>query len=270
MTRYGMVIDAKRCVRCHACTVACKAENGTPASVSWHTILDEEVGTYPNTTRVFIPKPCYHCDNPACVTVCPTKASHVRSDGIVLIDYDKCIGCKYCIAACPYGVRVYMDKIEGYFPEVGLTALEQVKYAKFKLNTVTKCTFCVDRVDSGVAKGLKPGVDRDATPACVITCPAKARIFGDLDDPNSEVSKAARVSQALLPHANTSPSVSYTGTLPSFSLIKNPNVQVVPVDTLAQTKDAIKVVAAAGAAAVVLAAVVNMAKSGKDKEEVKK
>jgi phenylacetyl-CoA:acceptor oxidoreductase subunit 1 len=275
MVRYGMVLDTFKCVRCHACTTACKAENSTPAGVYWHTVLDKEYGKYPNTTRRYIPRPCMHCDNPPCVTACPTGASFKREDGIVLIDYDKCIGCRYCISACPYGVRTYMDNIEGYFPEVGLTPVEQ-GYQNHRLNVVEKCTLCVHRIDEGVKKGLTPGVDRDATPACMYTCPAKARIFGDLDDPNSEVSKAAIKAQPLLSSLGTLPKVTYVGPLiPEPDLIAEfKKAQILPPDSLKIFKDVLKPVGAAAIGVVALAALINMAKSrgeesGAEKEEPK-
>lgn len=268
MVRYAMVIDTFRCVRCHACTVACKAENYTPSGVYWHVILDREYRKYPNTTRRFLPKPCMHCENPPCVDACPTGASYKREDGIVLVDYEKCIGCKYCVAACPYDVRQYIEKVEGYFPEVGLTSLEEQGYQRHRVNTVEKCTFCADRIDGGVKKGLTPGVDWEATPACVFTCPAKARIFGDLDDPNSVVSKAARHAQPLLPELGTNPKVLYIGPLPpDVSVGLGKKVQVLQAGSLEAFKDVLKPVAVVAVGAVVVAAMANAVKSGREEKE---
>lgn len=198
MVRYGMVIDTERCIACYSCVLACKTENGTPKGVFWAKVLEQETGTYPTAKRVFWPVLCNHCKTPACLEVCPTGATTQRPDGIVEIDYDKCIGCRYCMQACPYNVRVFMDKIENYFPK-GLTPYEKVKYKKWRVGTTTKCTFCVDRLEQGLE------------PMCVVHCPTSARIFGDLDDPDSEVSRLIREFSGtqLRPEAGTDPSVYY-------------------------------------------------------------
>lgn len=198
MTRYGMVIDLAACIGCHSCTIACKAENATPAGVFWSHVVVKEGGKFPKPTLSFTPMLCMHCDKAPCVNVCPTGATTKRADGIVLVDYKKCIGCKLCEVACPYGARTYMDSIKGYFKE-GLTAYEQAGYAKHQAKVEEKCTFCADRVAQG------------KDPACVATCPAYARHFGDLSDPNSEVSKliASRKGYQLKPELGTNPSVYY-------------------------------------------------------------
>src|SRR5450759_2956107 len=114
--RYGMAIDLKKCVGCMACTTACKAENQTRPGIFWNIVRDREFGEYPTLTRVFLPTPCMHCGNPPCVKVCPSGASHRREeDGIVLIDYEKCVGCRYCVEACPYGARYFNGDADGYF-----------------------------------------------------------------------------------------------------------------------------------------------------------
>ncbi len=129
---------------------------------------------------------------------CPSGATTQREDGIVLVDHDKCVGCRYCLIACPYQVRSYIDKIRGYFGE-DLTPYEEMGYKKHQQGVVEKCNLCVDRVD----KGLEP--------ACVANCPTSCRHFGDLDDPDSEVSRLirARYSFTLLPEQGTNPSVHY-------------------------------------------------------------
>jgi len=196
--RYGMVIDLSSCLTCHACTMACKVENGTPKGVFWAKVLVKESGKYPTPKITTLPVLCMHCQNAPCVQVCPTGATYKRPDGIVAVDYDKCMGCKYCETACPYDARTFIEEIKSYFSE-GLTPYEEVMYKKHQTGVVEKCNFCVERV----AQGLEP--------ACVQTCSSYARHFGDLDDPNSEVSKliAQRGGYQLLPELGTEPSVYY-------------------------------------------------------------
>ena len=205
MARLGMVIDLKRCIGCHACTIACKAENATPPGVFWSRVLEREEGKYPTARRVFFPVLCNHCADPPCQKVCPTGATSKRADGIVLVDYNKCIGCRACMTACPYQARFFLKEIKGYYAGVGttpkdyMTPYEKVGYAKFRKGTVTKCTFCEHRL----AQGLEP--------ACVQTCITKARIFGDLDNPQSEPRLAMRDRHAfqLRAEVGTDPSVYY-------------------------------------------------------------
>ncbi len=213
MVRYGMVIDINRCIGCHGCAVACKQENSTPQGVWWNRISIGEHGKFPTSGMELAPMACMHCDNAPCVDVCPTQASHKRADGIVVVDYDKCIGCKYCIQACPYGAREFIDKIRGYYPKFGLTPYEQVGYAKHQEGVVEKCTFCVHKIDAAATTGLKPGVDTAATPACTTTCIAYARTFGDLDDPSSDVSQAivAKNARPMKPELGTKPKVTTAG-----------------------------------------------------------
>jgi molybdopterin-containing oxidoreductase family iron-sulfur binding subunit len=176
-----MVIDLKRCYGCYACSMACKVVNHTPPGVFWSRILKGEVGTYPNTIRQALPVLCMQCEEPSCLEVCPTGATVKQDDGIVIVEKDKCMGCKYCIMACPYGARYTVSKWESYFPE-GLPLSPYEEFArkaweeKSGCGVATKCDFCKDRLAEG------------KEPACVEACPAKARTFGDLDDLNSEVS----------------------------------------------------------------------------------
>ncbi len=202
MPRYGLVVDLKLCLGCSACTLACKVQNGTPSGVFWTHVIQKEIGKWPNANRQYIPVPCMHCQNAPCVEVCPTGASYKRPDGIVAVNYDACMGCRYCETACPYGARTFIDSIKGYYPGKGLTPYEQVAYAKHQVGVVEKCNFCMERVDKG------------EQPACVQTCPAYARFFGDLNDPKSEVSRliAERHGYQLMPELGTNPSVYFLPT----------------------------------------------------------
>jgi Fe-S-cluster-containing dehydrogenase component len=175
--RYGMVIDLKRCVGCNSCTLACRMESGTPAGILYHKVKKYEVGKYPMAKLRFLPMPCMHCQDPACIKVCPTGATYQREDGLVIIDENKCMGCRYCIIACPYDSRRFLAEINNYYGGDSPTPYEKVKHKNFTLGTVVKCNFCAQRLDVG------------KVPACVEICPSQARYFGDLDDPNSEVSK---------------------------------------------------------------------------------
>ena len=195
----ALVIDLDVCVGCHACVTSCKEWNAggvagplsdlepygaDPIGTFLNRVQTFEVGTYPDTQTVHFPKSCLHCEDPPCVPVCPTGASYKRAeDGIVLVDADKCIGCKYCAWACPYGVR----ELDG------------------TQKVMKKCTLCVDRIyDLGL-----PEADRK--PACVMACPTSARIFGDIHDPQSEASRAIaeRGGYALMPEWETKPANHY-------------------------------------------------------------
>ena len=176
--RLAMVIDLRKCYGCHSCSIACKSEFNVPLGVwrSWVKTIDK--GKYPKVKRSFLPRLCNHCENPPCVSVCPTQASH-RDDekGLVDIHEERCIGCKMCIVACPYDAR----------------------FSHPTKKVANKCDFCIHRVEKGVV------------PSCVNTCPSNARIFGDLNDPDSEVRKLVDTNkvQVLKPELDTEPSVFY-------------------------------------------------------------
>lgn len=196
---YGMVIDLQKCIGCKTCAIACKAENHTPPGVNYMVVLEEEIGTYPNVTRRFIPRPCMQCQKPSCTQVCPTRATYQRDDGVIAIDYDKCIGCRYCMAACPYGARSF-DFGHAYHapcaggasehadvfaggeptpyestpsPEYGENRVREDR--RSPVHNVRKCHFCLHRVKKGML------------PACASACPGRAIYFGDLNDENSLV-----------------------------------------------------------------------------------
>ena len=199
MTRWAMVADLRRCVGCQTCTAACKHANATPPGVQWRRVLDMEFCEYPDVQRAFVPVGCQHCDEPSCMDVCPTTATKKRADGIVTMDYELCIGCAYCIMACPYEARYKVDEQEFAFGALP-TEAEKKRSAKPLIDVVTKCTFCVDRIDAGLAKGLTPGIDPEATPACVNSCIAEVLSFGDSDDPNSNVSQLLAENQSFRMH----------------------------------------------------------------------
>lgn len=198
MTRYGMVIDLKRCVGCDTCTIACKATNATTRGILWNRVLKYETGKYPNSRLKFLPVACMHCKKPECEKVCPSGATIKREDGIVVVDNDKCIGCRYCMIACPYASRYYFNEVRNYYTGY-VTPYEEIGYQKHKLGTVEKCDFCVDRVERGLE------------PSCVVSCTGNARFFGDLDDSGSEVSRLIkdRGGFVLNPEMNTEPSIYY-------------------------------------------------------------
>jgi len=202
MPRWGMVVDLKRCIGCNACSVACKQENTTPDGTLFTKTVSEEIGTYPNVTRVYIPLICNHCEDPPCERVCPTGATYTTEDGIVLVDENKCIGCGACHTACPYKNRYILSKEpfkKGLYKQGVLTPFEKQGYPRYVTGTAVKCTFCHERVAAGL------------DPACVTTCPTDARIFGDLDDPQSKVRKLIQSRKGVQPLAqhNTKPKVFY-------------------------------------------------------------
>ncbi|MDR0500034.1 MAG: 4Fe-4S dicluster domain-containing protein [Coriobacteriales bacterium] len=203
--RLGMVIDMKGCIACSSCAMACKIENNLPDENWWNRVLtvggenrDTPSGTYPNLSMESMTLACQHCENPACTRVCPVGATVKREeDGVVLQDYDKCIGCRMCIAACPYtGVRSFNWEEPKYCLPFATGDADVPSHQK---HVVEKCTFCNHRLAKGEA------------PACIEPCPARVRFFGDLNDPSSEVSKliSSRKYQQLLVERGTNPSIYY-------------------------------------------------------------
>ena len=196
MTRFGLAIDLSRCTGCNTCVMACKMQNNVPMSLAWNRVVVEAVGTYPNLTRSYLPIACQHCENPACLRVCPTGATYKDDKGRVEIDYDKCIGCRMCMAACPYNARVFNWEDPVRDPDFNYGDKDVPVRPK---GVVEKCTLCKERTDRG------------DEPMCVRCCLSKARTFGDLDDPESEISRLIREKKAgvLLEEQGTKPQVHY-------------------------------------------------------------
>lgn len=202
-----MVIDLSKCVGCDYCVYACQAVNDTMPDMRWNIRIEDET---PTGNIFHVTRPCLHCHHAPCVEVCPVGATYSRPDGLVMMDYDKCIGCRYCQTACPYGARTFnwLDRNDEnpLVPEWGTPEVP-----RRPRGVVEKCTFCVQRIDYGLANNLTPGVDPEATPACVNICPVTARYFGNLKDPNSTVSKIinSRPTLRLREDLGTDPSVYY-------------------------------------------------------------
>jgi len=212
--RWGMVIDVNRCVGCQTCTIACKHANDTLPGVQWRKVVDVEMGEYPSVERFFMVTGCQHCAEPPCVPVCPTGATWQREDGLVIQDFDVCIGCAYCAVSCPYQARTIVHDQRWYYGEE--TKQEEAVRHDDRLGVAQKCTFCKDRVDDGLAKGLKPGVDPEATPACAAACISSAIQFGDYNDPESNVSKlVAGPHFQLNAELGTNPQIKYLYTTPA-------------------------------------------------------
>ena len=193
--RWSMVIDVAKCIGCHACTIGCVAENKLPPGVVYRPVIEEEVGTYPNVGRRFLPRPCMHCQKPPCVNVCPVKATYKNQQGVTVVDYDRCIGCRYCLVACPYSART-SDFGEWYTKETpenpgkilgrpaaakGYESRPATEYGKkwpergkgSPIGNARKCHFCLHRLAVGML------------PNCVTTCIGRATFFGDRTDPES-------------------------------------------------------------------------------------
>jgi Fe-S-cluster-containing dehydrogenase component len=205
--RWAMVIDQGKCTGCGYCTLACRAHNDVPPQISWTRVLEAgKIGDRP----VYLPRPCMHCEHAPCVEVCPVRAARRRADGVVMMDYDRCIGCRYCEVACPYGARAFnWEAFTG--PNPAVPAWGDPEVPRRPRGVVEKCSFCYQRIDRGLALGLMPGVDTEATPACVVVCPVHARLFGDLNDAESPVSRALanNPSYRLREDLGTAPRVYY-------------------------------------------------------------
>lgn len=222
MARWGMVIDLDRCTGCGACMAACHQENNLAAAgpeqtdrdrpFHWLRVLPEVSAAGPEVDVRYLPLLCVQCDDPPCVRVCPVHATYLSDIGIVAQIYARCIGCRYCMAACPYNVKVFNwyepkwpgDLEEKTNPDVSLRPK----------GVVEKCTFCHHRILAAREQAAAEGRsirDGDVTTACAENCPAKAIVFGDLDDPASRVSELAHGPRAfrLQEDLGTEPKVFY-------------------------------------------------------------
>lgn len=194
--RYGMVVDTRRCVGCKACMVACKVENKTPPGVAYNVVTAEPLEGALTDKPIFMTKPCFHCEQPPCTRACPVSATYKREvDGIVVVDYDRCIGCRYCIAACPYGARSF-DFGENYpaveegtdwaavpSPELKQFRQRDPHKEQSPVGNVRKCTFCLHLQDENGKYDKQAG----RWPSCAKTCPGHAIHFGDFMDPEGEI-----------------------------------------------------------------------------------
>lgn len=205
---WGMVINLDRCIGCEYCKRACTATNDVREDMAWNVVTQETNST---GRTFFFSRPCLHCQVAPCVEVCPVRATYIREDGLVVMDYERCIGCRYCEVACPYDARRFnwearTDEENPYVPTWGIPEVE-----RRPRGVVEKCTFCKQRIDAGLEKGLVPGVDMEATPACVNICPVGARVFGDLKDPESPISRVLEENSTirLREELGTEPSVYY-------------------------------------------------------------
>lgn len=238
MTKWAMVIDLDKCVACQGCSIACRFENNTPVvapeqaemgrAMRWNDVFPnpvnptEETGEYPHVKTRYLTRPCMHCENPPCIKVCPVQATFKDDEGLVRQNYERCIGCRFCTVACPYGVRYFNWYEPQWSPSmahsinpdkvVGEGSLEGPA-VRFK-GIVEKCTFCVHRLHKVRERAQAEGRDfrpDDYVPACVQTCTGKARFFGDLDNPDSTVSILAKSPRSfrLLEDVGTHPKVIY-------------------------------------------------------------
>ena len=213
--RYAMAVDLERCVGCQTCTAACKHANDTLPGVQWRHVLDVEAGRYPDVQRLFLVVGCQHCAEPPCVPVCPSGATFQRADGLVAMDYERCIGCGYCAVACPYQARTIAHEQRWYFGE--RTRQEEAVRRPERLGVAQKCSFCVERIDEAERLALVPGRDLEVTPACAASCIAQAIHFGDAEDPDSPLSQALRGRKSFQMHAGlgTDPQIRYLYDPPS-------------------------------------------------------
>jgi phenylacetyl-CoA:acceptor oxidoreductase subunit 1 len=209
MTCWGMVVDLRKCIGCETCKHVCNDANHVPPGATWRRVVsftkDKSL-----EKREYLSMGCMHCSDPPCLEVCPTGASYRRPDGLVDIRNERCIGCGACIMACPYKARsiTFEDTISSK-ENIGQGTDGRKNFDR--IGVCTKCDFCLSRLEAGLKKGLEPGSDTEAMPICVRYCIGEALYFGDLDDPESEVSKLIRENRAscLNEELQTHPGVYY-------------------------------------------------------------
>lgn len=181
---WGMVINLDKCIGCEYCLRACSAVNDVAPDKPWNIVVEDRTAS---GRKFFFSRPCLHCQHAPCVEVCPVQATYVREDGIVIMDYDRCIGCRYCEVACPFDARKFnwkeREDENEFVPTWGVPEVE-----RRPRGVVEKCSFCSHRIDAAYAKGLTPGEHIEVTPACVNACPVGARTFGDMNNPDSTIS----------------------------------------------------------------------------------
>ena len=192
--QWAMVIDLSKCVGCRYCVYACQATNDTRTAGRWNILITDQTE---QGNTFYLTRPCLHCGYAPCISVCPVGATYKRADGLVMMDYNKCIGCRYCQTACPYGARVFNWTDREMLPNPMVPEWGTSEVPPRPRGVVEKCTFCVQRIDYGLANGLTPGVDPEATPACVNICPVTARHFGNIKDPNSSVARIVSTQPTL-------------------------------------------------------------------------
>lgn len=222
MARWGMVIDLDKCTACQACVVACRQENNVPfaeeeqtdmgRAIFWMQMIPEIEGEYPKLKARFMPRPCFHCDNPPCVRVCPVGATYKNPEGLVGQIYARCIGCRYCTAACPYTAR-YFNWYTPEWPEEMADKMNPDVSVRPK-GVAEKCSFCAQRIRKAKDKARaenRPIREGEVVTACAETCPSNAIYFGDLDDPRSAVAILSRSRRAFRveEHLGTEPKVIY-------------------------------------------------------------
>lgn len=210
MTHWAMVVDLRKCIGCETCKHVCNDANHVPPGATWRRITGFRIEGNPKSEQVYLTMGCMHCSDPPCLDVCPTGATYQRLDGIVDIRKERCIGCGACIMACPYKARSinFEDKI---IPDKDTKSKNKNQKYADRIGICTKCDFCLSRLEKGLKNRLQPGYDPDATPICVRYCIGEALYFGDMDDPESEVSKLIHNNKIvrLNEELKTDPSVFY-------------------------------------------------------------
>ncbi len=222
MPLWGMVIDLDKCTACGSCITACKTENNVPQqspaeaaygrAISWMDLVVEAEGKFPDVRIKYLPRPCMHCDKPPCIKVCPVRATYRTEEGLVAQIYLRCIGCRFCMAACPYTVK-YFNWHKPQWPE-GMEKAHNPDVSIRPHGVVEKCTFCIHRIQKGKEQARAEGrelKEEDVIPACAETCPAKAIYFGDLHSRHFRVAELSKSERAftLQEDLGTEPKVYY-------------------------------------------------------------